>query len=322
MQSARVACPLTLTVAVPEEICATSSRHDVLAKLLSVLKADEITCIQFLPRRYVRVTFKTFAARQAALQSGVTIDSCSLTMFEADPVEVSLEHLPLQVTDDVLREALNSYGTVHGVRFQKHPGSDTLTGTRLVKMSLSSHIPTKFRFLRYSCRVLYRGQPRPCPICHADGHRAYACSLRDKCRRCHKPGHFARNCTSGPVQLPAQPNDDHNGDPQESESDSDESREWNTGDEEVAAAALEPSSESDPPGLPEPAEVPELFPSSEPDPVPENALKNVSESTPKSVPEPLHKKLFSSLDPRPKRRPTRDLPTRRSTACVGTTDFK
>ena len=104
MQYARVARQLTLIVAVPEEICATSSRHDVLAKLLSVLNADEITCIQFVPRRYVRVTFKTFAARQAALQSGVTIDSCSLTMFEADPVtvEVSLEHLPFEVTDDVL----------------------------------------------------------------------------------------------------------------------------------------------------------------------------------------------------------------------------
>lgn len=156
---------------------------------------------------------------------------------------------------------------------------------------------------------MYRGQPRPCPICHADGDRAYACSLRDKCRRYHKPGHFARNCTSDPVQLPAQPNDGHNDDPQESESESDESGEWATGDEEVivAAAILVPSSEPDPPGLPEPAEVPELLPSSEPDPVRENALKNVSESTPKTVPEPLPKKPLSSLDLRPKRRSTRDL---------------
>ena len=135
-------------------------------------------------------------------------------MIEADPVsvEVSIEHLPVEVPDDDLREALSPYSTIHDVRLQNYADSDILNGTRILTMSLSSDIPVNLRVLRYPCRVLYRGQPRPCPICRADGHRAYSCPLRGKCRLCHKPGHIARNCTSGRLDIVDDANDDDNDD--------------------------------------------------------------------------------------------------------------
>ena len=115
--SGRVARPLTLILVVPEEVSACCTRHDVLMKLLSAVKPDEVSCIQFVSKRCVRVTFKSFEARQEVLTSGVSISSFRLTVFEADPVsvEVSLEHLPFEVSEDVIREAFSPYGTIQDV---------------------------------------------------------------------------------------------------------------------------------------------------------------------------------------------------------------
>ena len=115
--SGRVARPLTLILVVPEEVSAGCTRHDVLMKLLSAVKPDEVSCIQFVSKRCVRVTFKSFEARQEVLTSGVSIGSFLLTVFEADPVsvEVSLEHLPFEVPEDVIREAFSPYGTIQDV---------------------------------------------------------------------------------------------------------------------------------------------------------------------------------------------------------------
>ena len=113
---ARVARPLALIVAVPEEIHSKYSRHAVLDKLLSFLKPDDVSCtVQFVPKWYVRVTFKTFDACQAVLQSSIAIESSHLTVFEADPVtvEVSSEHLPFEVPDVDVLEALSSFGAIH-----------------------------------------------------------------------------------------------------------------------------------------------------------------------------------------------------------------
>ena len=132
--SARVAYPLTLVAALPESLCAKYSRHDLVGKLVIALKPHDVSCIQFLPKRYVRITFKTLDARQAVFQSGITIESSCLTVFEADPVtvEVSIEHLPFEVPDKDLRDALSPFGAVHDVRLQKHADSDIHTATRVL----------------------------------------------------------------------------------------------------------------------------------------------------------------------------------------------
>ena len=286
--SSRVARPLTLIAGIPEFLCTRYSRHDLLGKFLTVLKPDDVSCIQFVPKRYARITFKTFAVRQAVLQSGITIESSRLTVFEADPVtiEVSVEHLPFEVVDQDLCDALSPFGEVHSVRLQNYADSNVLTGTRVLSMSLTSDIPVNVRVLRYPCRVLYRGQPRPCSICRSDGHRASGCLLRGKCRRCLQPGHFARDC----VAEASEP--DPSFDPEDESVDDDDvdesdvSEDIASGDEEVVEAveAVASPASSDVPAPPsvspsedkEPAVVAPAPPAA---PAPSSVSKNVSKDS-------------------------------------------
>ena len=68
--SAPVARPLTLIAALLESLCTNYSSHELLGKLLTVLKPDNVSCIQFVPKRYFRITLKSFDGRQAVFQSG------------------------------------------------------------------------------------------------------------------------------------------------------------------------------------------------------------------------------------------------------------
>ena len=198
----KVERPNTLIVTIPDEFVDLSHAAFV-DKLVGSLGADGISAIQFVPSRYVRVTFSSFEARNEAFLSGITIESTRLVVVEADPVfrEVYLEHLPVEVLDESIVEALGAFGSVREIVNLKHAGTEICNGTRLLKMSLASDVPVNVRILRYPCRVFYKGQPRPCPICRSPEHRAPDCPLRDVCRRCRRPGHFARDCDSYAVAV-------------------------------------------------------------------------------------------------------------------------
>ena len=106
-----------------------------------------------------------------------------------------MEHLPAEVPNDAIRAALGPFGTVHEITDLKYSGTSICTSTRLIKVSLASDIPVNLRILHYPCRIFYRGQRRPCAICHSPSHCTGDCPLHDVCRHCREPGHFARSCT-------------------------------------------------------------------------------------------------------------------------------
>ena len=167
---------------------------------MAKLTTDDVQCIQFMPNGYVRVTFTSMEARSEALLSGIFYDSLRLRVFEAQPsvFNVYVHHLPFEVSDRTLEDVLCNYGVIHSVTEQTYPDSPIFNGTRIVKMTVTSPIPANLRVLRFPCRVFYKSQPMSCYICKKS-HRAVECPLRDVCRRCRQPGHFAKDCTFDPV---------------------------------------------------------------------------------------------------------------------------
>lgn len=62
-------------------------------------------------------------------------------------------------------------------------------------MCLFHHIPFQCNIQGYPCRVSYSGQPLKCTIC-SGAHKAADCPDRNKCKRCHQAGHFAKDCVN------------------------------------------------------------------------------------------------------------------------------
>ena len=203
MMVERVERPNTLIVTIPEEL-SNVSHTEIVDMLVASLGEEVIQCIQFVPKCYARVTFSSFDARNNAFFSGIYAGPTRLFAVEADPVfkDVYLEHLPAEVSDDAVTQALGPFGAVHDIHHLKFAGSSIFNDTRLIRMAMASDIPVNLRILRYPCRVFYKGQPRPCAICRSSDHRAPDCPLRDVCRVCRLPGHFARAC---PGIVPAPP---------------------------------------------------------------------------------------------------------------------
>ena len=59
-------------------------------------------------------------------------------------------------------------------------------------------IPRSISINGYSCKVWYPGQPLTCDVCRKEGHIAWNCPIRDRCRNCLQPGHVYRNCSNPP----------------------------------------------------------------------------------------------------------------------------
>ena len=178
----------TLVLAVPECLRA-GSKEDFVAKLVSALSGHTITAVQFVPGYYVRVTFAEFESRQAVFRDGLHIDHVPVPLIEAEQSVrfVYLHHCPVEVPDSVVFAAFCEFGSVLDVSPVLYCDSDILTGSRVIKMSLQQPIPSKFRVLRFPCRVWYRGQPVSCFICDQSDHVAALCFLRGLCRKCRQP---------------------------------------------------------------------------------------------------------------------------------------
>ena len=166
-QPDKVDRPNTLVVTIPNEFCLYNA--EIVDKLIVGHDISEISCIQFVRGRRACITFSSFDAGNSALLSGIFLESTRLYTREADPVmsDVYLHYLPVESSDDVIHQALFSFGTVHSIVDLNHPGTSIGFGIRLLKMSLTSDIPINLCILHNPCRIYYTGQPHSCSICRS-----------------------------------------------------------------------------------------------------------------------------------------------------------
>ena len=197
---ARMPCfqfPCSLVAQFPENVYKNAGVSDILSLVMRSLDPDKISCMQFLRAGKLRLTFQDAEACSAVLKDGLDLDFPVQLLPADDRIRVvHLRDLPVEVDDDSVSAFFSDYGEVLSVdhcHFESYPS--VRNGNRIIKMLLTQDIPYFVEIERCNCRVWYSRQPVQCSICREVGHRAPACPLSGRCRRCHQPGHVARECT-------------------------------------------------------------------------------------------------------------------------------
>ena len=165
MPRASMAKTVTLLV---KEIPQDLSRVALVELLRERFKTWVLKAVQFLPGMRAQLTFNSAEAKLAIEKNeSIFVGGHKCPVLGGGPKgeNVLVFHFPYEEDAVILKDAMKSFGTVVGVRYQSYPGVDVHTGTRLVRMIRNGPIPRFLDVGGYLCKVWYRGQPIVCDIC-------------------------------------------------------------------------------------------------------------------------------------------------------------
>lgn len=89
-----------------------------------------------------------------------------------------INNLPFEISDDILRDELQKYGTVQDIVWQKHKskrGIEIFNGVRSVQMQLQTPVPTTLNVMDIDARITHKYQDRICDQCMAITHGNNEC---------------------------------------------------------------------------------------------------------------------------------------------------
>ena len=169
-----------------------------MTEVLRVFAGLDVKAVQ-VAYEVVRVTFASpehFRAAKSFSEKHLFGLWCSI-LGDGPPItRVHVFDFPFEEDDRSLEVAFEAYGTVKSVKKKTFLSKQNIfDGTRLVDVALSGVLPRFLMVDGYLCRLWYCGQPLVCNLCAVQGHRSANCPNKDKCRKCGKTRHFARNCT-------------------------------------------------------------------------------------------------------------------------------
>ena len=190
--------PKSVVLHFPPNVYQKIGASEILPQLLQKFEPDEVRCVQFLRGGKVRVTFRKSSARDFWLTKLLHLKGYDVPVTRDDE-KLSVLHLrdlPYEVHADDLQDFFSAYGTVLAMERSTNADFPSLCdGNRVIKMILKKDLPYFLTVFGFECRLWYRDQPIQCFLCREHGHRAQACPLSGRCRRCHQPGHVARECS-------------------------------------------------------------------------------------------------------------------------------
>jgi hypothetical protein len=96
---------------------------------------------------------------------------------------IRIADLPLEVQDNVIRNALGTYGDITEIKeelWTPRYRYKLSNGKRLVNMDLKRYIPSHVQVADHSVPISYDGQPATCYRCNATGHRYVHCPSRQR----------------------------------------------------------------------------------------------------------------------------------------------
>ena len=164
MPRASMAKTVTLLV---KEIPQDLSRVALVGLLCERFKTWVLKAVQFLPAMRAQLMCDSVEAKLAIEKNeSIFIGGHNCPVLVGGPIgqNVLVFHFPYEEDVEILKDAMKSFGTVVGVRYQSYPSVVIHTGTRLVRKIRNGPI---LRFLDvggYLCKVWYCGQPILCEI--------------------------------------------------------------------------------------------------------------------------------------------------------------
>ena len=197
---------LSVILHFPPEVYLRRGMGELAPLLLRALHESKISALQFLRGGRFRVTLLDPAYQEELLSSDFMFEDSPIPVTPADrpTTSVYLRDLPIEISDESVRSALEAFGDVFSIRSAVYKDFPSIrNGMRILLMSVRQSIPSSLNVLGFVCRAWYPGQPIVCTICRKSGHLPQACPLSGLCRRCKQPGHVARECAQ--VRKPPRP---------------------------------------------------------------------------------------------------------------------
>ncbi len=158
----------------------SSSTDDLVAELLTLVDSDTIKAVQSTSKRRFLFEFTTEAAAQKIMTSGIAFRDMHLTLSVAYQhfKSVFVSRVPPGVPDEYFSKALSKYGRVVSVKSLSIKGfPNILSGTRLIRMTVTTPFPCFLPIMEFPSLVRYRGQPLQCFHCRKIGHYYRDCPI-------------------------------------------------------------------------------------------------------------------------------------------------